>query len=100
MFASPLPPQAPPEAVAAAAEQAMAAIRPAIAAFWAAYAPTANPDFLRRSIAYAGARVLQTCVEALASSGAVTPNIAAMLQLSHEMLEHPDAAAISFLGFH
>ena len=99
ILASPLPPQAPPAAVAAASDQAMAAIRPAVAAFWSAYAPTHNPDFLRRSIAYAGARVLQTCVETLAVSGAVTPNIAALLQLSHQMLERPDAAATSFLGF-
>ncbi len=99
ILASPLPPQAPPAAVAAAADQAMAAIRPAIAAFWSAYAPTHNPDFLRRSIAYAGARVLQTCVETLAISGSVTPNIAALLQLSHQMLDRPDAAATSVLGF-
>jgi Phosphotransferase enzyme family len=99
LLASPLPPEAPSEAVAAAADQAMAAIRPAIAAFWSAYAPTQNPEFVRRSVAYAGARILQTCVEVLAVSSVVTPNVAALLQLSHEMLHHPDSAATSFLGF-
>ena len=99
IMASPLPVQAAPEAVAEAVDAAMAAIRPAIAAFWSAYSPDPNPDFLRRSISCGGARILQTCIEALAVSGAVTTNIAALLQLSHDMLERPDAAATSFLGF-
>jgi hypothetical protein len=99
IMASPLSPQAPPDAVAAAAEKAMAAVRPAVGAFWAAYAPGANPDFLRRSISFAGARILQTCVEALAVSGIVTPNVAALLQLSHDVLERPDVAATQLLGF-
>ena len=99
LLAARLPPQAPPEAVAAAAEGAMTAIRPAVAAFWDAYAGMSNPDFVRRVILYAGARVLQTCVEALAASGIVTPNIAALLQLSHDLLERPERAATSFLGF-
>jgi hypothetical protein len=100
MLASSLPPQAPPDAVSAAAETAMAAVRPAVAAFWAAYGGAGiNPDFLRRSIGYAGSRMLQTCIETLAVSGVVTPNLAALLQLSHHILERPDAAAVSLLGF-
>lgn len=94
-----LPAHATPEAVGAAAERVTAAIRPAIAAFWRSYAGDGvDPDFLRRSIAFAGARVLQTCVEVLSMSPAVTPNIAALLQLSHEMLEHPESAAAAFFG--
>jgi hypothetical protein len=100
ILASPLPPQAPPHVVAAAAEAAMAAIRPAVAAFWRRYAAEATgPDFLIRSVAHGGARILQTCVEALSVAGVMTPNLAALLQLSHEMLERPDAIATSFLGF-
>ena len=99
LLAAQLPPQASPDSVGAATERAMAAIRPAVEAFWTAYSPGGNPDFLRRTILFAGARVLQTCVEALATSGVVTPNIAALLQLSHDLLERPERAATSFLGF-
>ena len=100
VLSSSLPAQAAPDAVGVAAEEAMVAIRPAVAAFWLAYAGVhANPDLLLRSIGYAGARILQTCIEVLSISGVVTPNIAALLQLSHHILERPDAAAISLLGF-
>jgi hypothetical protein len=100
MLGSPLPPQASPDAVGAAAERVMTAIRPAIGAFWNSYTgEVSDPEFLRRSVAFAGARILQTCVEALAMSSAVTPNVAALLQLSHDMLEHPESAAVSFFGF-
>jgi hypothetical protein len=100
MLGSPLSPHASPEAVGAAAERVMTAIRPAIGAFWNSYAgEVSDPEFLRRSVAFAGARILQTCVEVLSMSSAMTPNVAALLQLSHAMLDHPESAAISFLGF-
>ena len=99
VMASPLSPQAPPEAVGVVASTALTAIRPAIVAFWRQYAAdTANPDLLRRTVSYAGARILQTCIEALAFSAAMTPNIAALLQLSHNILQDPDGSATTLLG--
>lgn len=99
IMASPLPPQARPEAVGTAADAALTAIRPAIGAFWRRYrSDVSNPDLLRRAVSYAGARILQTCIEALAFSAAMTPNIAALLQLSHNVLQDPDGSASTLLG--
>ncbi|MBV9785414.1 MAG: aminoglycoside phosphotransferase family protein [Acidisphaera sp.] len=99
VLGSPLPPQAPAEAVADAAERALTAVRPAIGAFWRCYAADADdPSLLRRSVSYAGARMLQTCIEALAGSSGMTPNVAALLQLSHNVLQDPDGAAGTLLG--
>jgi aminoglycoside phosphotransferase (APT) family kinase protein len=75
------------------------ALRPAMRALWNAYcaeAGTADADAqprLARCIAYAAARLLQSVMEMLVVSPAMSPQVAVLLQTSLNVLRDPPAMA-------
>jgi hypothetical protein len=82
----------------AVAERTLRLAQPAIQVFWSTWAgATATPDLARRVAGYVGARLLQSIVETLISTGTVTPQIAALMQLSHNIASNPDDAAGTLL---
>lgn len=88
-----------------AAQYPLESIQPAIGAFWDAYAAARGlnarnaPAELERAVSYAGARMLQTVYESMASSPALTQNAVWQLQACMNILERPGAAATDLLGF-
>jgi Ser/Thr protein kinase RdoA (MazF antagonist) len=74
-------------------------MRPAMQAFWSAYA-LAHPQrpALRRVVELTAVRLLQTAVER--AQGLTTPSahVVTLVQLADNMLRHPDDAAQSLLG--
>lgn len=92
----PLQPDAPSADVAAHADEALAGVRGSISTFWASFraasaagGPTPDDEFLVHALACAGARLIQSCLEHAAFGGRLTPNLAAALQLAHNLLAEP-----------
>jgi thiamine kinase-like enzyme len=79
-------------------------IRPAIQAFWSEYASAMGfgaherDAKLERTIAYAGARLLQTVYESSAYSQALAPHAMLEVQASMNMLSQPRVAAAELIG--
>lgn len=77
----------------------LARLRPAVQAFWTAYtghrsgAPEAPGETLRRSLRFAGARLLVTALEAAQAASELRPGVLALLPLSRNVLSDPDHAA-------
>jgi hypothetical protein len=79
-------------------------MRPAIRAFWGAYArerglpADETREALLLAVRYSAARLLQTAFEQMQSAPRVTGNIVCLLQLSWNILERPAEAATRLLG--
>lgn len=79
-------------------------VRPAIQAFWNEYAtgmrfaPHELEEKLERTIACAGARLLQTVYESSAYSQALAPHAMLEVQASMNMLRQPRVAAAELIG--
>ena len=79
-------------------------MRPAIRAFWGAYArerglpADETREALLLAVRYSAARLLQTAFEQMQSAPRVTGNIVCLLQLSWNVLERPAEAATRLLG--
>ena len=88
-----------PGALRERAEIPLRRIRPAVRAFWTAYAghrpgsPEAPGETLRRSLRFAGVRLLVTAFEAAQAVGELRPGVLALLPLSQNVLLRPDEAA-------
>jgi hypothetical protein len=82
----------------------LAAIRPAIGAFWSEYAaawqftPQELDEKLDRTMRYAGARLLQTVYESSAYSQSLAPHAMLEVQASMNMLRQPRLAAVELVG--
>ncbi|HEX2205864.1 MAG TPA: phosphotransferase, partial [Longimicrobium sp.] len=80
-------------------------MQPAMAAFWESYVRTRGADpreaaeLLRRSMAYAAARMLQTAWEHAVAAPALAPNVLHLLQVGMNVLTRPDDAVVHLLGF-
>lgn len=78
---------------------------PALHAFWDAYTRNLRLDdaqieqLLLRAIRFAAARLVQTAFEQMQESIQLSGSIETMLQLSANVLERPEAAAVQLLGF-
>jgi Ser/Thr protein kinase RdoA (MazF antagonist) len=87
-----------PGRLVARARHPLAAMRPAIHAFWSAYRH-ANPWLaLPRVVELAAVRLLQTAVERARALNAPTAHVVTLAQLADNMLRRPDAAALGLLG--
>lgn len=79
-------------------------MQPAIRSFWATYLQQMNLDvatsdrWLLRSVRYGAARLVQTAFEQTQMSMQLTGNIVCFLQLSLNMLQRPQEAALQLLG--
>jgi serine/threonine protein kinase len=79
-------------------------MHPALRAFWLSYKEQMQLDgpteqqWQTRSVRYAAARLLQTAFEQMQVSAYLTGNVICSLQVSLNMLERPDEAAIRLLG--
>lgn len=91
------------EAVAAAPLDAES-MKPALAAYWKAYAgarglkPHASRRTLVRSMSCAAARMIQTAYESIQSTPQISPYALTKLQVSMNILRNPEAAVADFLG--
>jgi len=92
------------EYLMASARHPLDAMLPAVRAFWAAYrdhAPDHGLDgaaLLARSVACAGARMIQTAYEYLQYSGQISTHALRLLQLSLNVLTRPADAQRDLLG--
>ena len=104
LLSIPPTPGASPEQLESQAKVPLSSIQPAIQAFWRAYAQTMRLEEteasgqLRRCVAHAAARMLQTVFEWMHHYQQLTPNAAFQLQVSLNMLERPDEAIPVLLG--
>ncbi len=88
-----------PESFVEGARYPLAAMRPAIGAFWRAYAQTRRLDpaaarrCLLRSICFGAVRLVQGAFERMQDAGELIGAAVCSLQLSRNMLARPEAAA-------
>jgi aminoglycoside phosphotransferase (APT) family kinase protein len=81
------------------ARHPLAAMRPAMEAFWTAYRTAhPSPPAVRRVVELAAARLLQIALEVARRLAATTAHVVALLQLADNMLREPDVAAAGLLG--
>ena len=96
--------EAPPDRFLALARYPLTAMQPAIRAFWQAYLHRDQPSegeaavWLELAIRYAAARLIQTGFERTQTTSFLTASVVGLLQLSRNILEEPDAAAVDLLG--
>jgi aminoglycoside phosphotransferase (APT) family kinase protein len=86
-----------PGRLVAQARVPLAAMRPAMAAFWDAYRAE-RPLPLRRVVEMTAVRLLQTAIEVAQGLAATTAHVVTLLQLADNMLRGPDVAAEQLLG--
>ncbi len=88
-----------PGALRGRAQIPLRRLRPVVQAFWTAYAGHRSPSLqapgetLRRSLRFAGVRLLVTALEAAQAVGELRPGALALLPLSRNVLHRPDQAA-------
>lgn len=93
-----------PEQMMGLARRPLEAMQPAIRALWAAYRQQMAPsdrgteEVLNRSVEYAAARLLQTASEHLHRASSLTGHAVTLLQLSANILQAPEEAALHLLG--
>jgi Phosphotransferase enzyme family len=75
----------------------LAAMRPAMAAFWGAYRAE-RPLPLRRTVEMTAVRLLQTAIEVAQGLAAATAHVVTLLQLADNLLRDPDVGAEHLLG--
>jgi len=74
-------------------------MQPAISAFWSAYCRAAkSPPQLRRVVELAAVRLLQTAVERAQVLSEPSAHLVLLLQVADNILQQPDAAAVTLLG--
>lgn len=85
--------------IRASATRPLAEMLPAIHAFLDTYRrhADASPEFLYRSVANAGARVLQSAYESLQDRTALSPLSALQMQLAVNVVARPEEAAVRLL---
>jgi hypothetical protein len=94
----------PPDRYLELASYPLAAMQPAIAAYWSAYTrgmaldASSSREWLVRAVRYAALRLIQTGYEQLQGSTRLSGNVVAMLQLSLNILQRPREAAVHLLG--
>jgi aminoglycoside phosphotransferase len=88
-----------PGRLVARARHPLRRMQPAMQAFWSAYrlASPRRPT-LRRVVELAAVRVLQTAVEHAQRRAAPSAHVVTLMQLTDNMLRHPDDAALTLLG--
>jgi Phosphotransferase enzyme family len=94
----------PPDRFLELARYPLAQIQPAMRRFWQAYSRQVGLDgaaareALLRSVCYAAARLVQTAFEQGQGAVQLTGNALCFLQVSLNMLQRPDEAAVHLLG--
>ena len=94
----------PPDRFLELARYPLPDIQPAMGRFWQAYAAQmgldgrAARDALLRSVCYAAARLVQTAFEQGQGAVQLTGNALCFLQVSLNMLQRPEEAAVHLLG--
>jgi hypothetical protein len=82
----------------------LGAMQPAMLAFWKAYiqrmalGAAESRQWLRRSVRYAAARLLQTAFEQMQTESEISGGAVYTLQVSLNMLKRPEEAALYLLG--
>lgn len=86
------------------ARRPLGRMQPAMFAFWQAYiermelGATESRQWLRRSVRYAAARLLQTAFEHMQTESEISGSAVYSLQVSLNMLKRPEDAALYLLG--
>lgn len=100
----PIAGEEPPEQFLQLSRYPLERMQPAFRSFWASYlqcmnlAPPLAEQWLLRSVRYGAARLLQTEFEQMQMSNQLSGNTVCILQLSLNMMTHPDEAAVFLLG--
>jgi aminoglycoside phosphotransferase (APT) family kinase protein len=104
LFSLPLLGSEPAERFLDLAQFSLPRMKPAIRAFWNAYAlerklpPSAAPTWLERSVRYAAAKMIQTGFERMQSVVQLDGGTICLLQVSLNILRRPGDAAFRLLG--
>lgn len=104
LLSIPITGEDPPEQFVDLARFPLTKMQPAIRAFWQAYVrrmgldPETAQEWLLRSVRYAGARLVQTAYEYGQVEQQLNGNLICMLQLSFNILQRPQEAALHLLG--
>jgi aminoglycoside phosphotransferase (APT) family kinase protein len=83
----------------------LAAMQPAVGAFWEAYERHSNQPaielsrMLRRALQFAGARLVLTALEEAQTMTELGHSVLSTLQLGANVLQRPDEAGVHLLGF-
>jgi hypothetical protein len=104
LLSIPITGESPPDQFIELARYPLTRMQPAILAFWQAYVKamafdTASADeCLLRSVKYGAARLLQSAYEQMQTSVQLTGNVICVLQVSLNILQHPEEAIVHLLG--
>jgi hypothetical protein len=104
LMSIPLAGEAPSDRLLELSRYPIAAMQPAMRAFWIAYVEQMRPDAaetrerLELAARYAAARLVQTGFERSQSTPFLAPNVIALLQLSRNLLQEPAAAVTELIG--
>lgn len=99
-----MPKQADPEAMHAGAKVPLAAIQPAIGAFWGSYIAASETyrgeaaQFLGRCVRLLAARMMVTAFERCAWASQMDPTALVLVQTALNILERPEPVAVELLG--
>jgi len=102
----PIVPEHPPDRFLEHARFPLAALQPAVRAFWTAYVKRACipaselTSWIERTTGFAAIRLVQTAFEQLQIEGALTTRAVFHLQLSANIVARPLEAAVQLLGLH
>jgi aminoglycoside phosphotransferase (APT) family kinase protein len=88
-----------PGRLVARARHPLAAMRPAVGAFWASYCGVhTQPPALRRVMELTAVRLLQTAIERAQGLSAPSAHVVTLVQLADNLLRRPEDAALGLLG--
>ena len=94
----------PPEQFLELARYPLDAMQPAIGSFWRSYVRRRgiggieSHELLRRAIRYGAARLIQSALEQMQLRARLTGNVVCVLQVSLNILQHPEDALVHLLG--
>jgi len=104
LLSIPITDEAPPDRFLELARYPLEGMHPAMRSFWQSYArgmeldAATSGEWLLRAVKYGAARLVQTAYEQMQMSLHLTGNTLCLLQLSLNILQHPQAAMVHLLG--
>lgn len=104
LLSIPITGEAPPDRFLELARYPLESMQPAMRSFWQSYVrgvgleAATSDEWLLRAVRYAAGRLVQTAYEQMQMSLHLTGNTLCLLQLSLNILQHPQAAMVHLLG--
>ena len=104
LLSIPITGESPPDRFLELARYPLESMQPAMRSFWQSYVrgvgleAATSDEWLLRAVRYAAGRLVQTAYEQMQMSLHLTGNTLCLLQLSLNILQHPQAAMVNLLG--